>query len=389
MQIENYKKQYFEIYSNRLKTIKPWIKNRTDLEMHSSITELRNNTSFVIVGVLFIVTGTKPSIFDELENNYAYKPTNSYYSKNMKYFVEDNSGKVEIFFTKEILEKNILTSGAILGFVSEMKDDTLFVKEIIFPEEKEPISCKKIFNKKVALICNAKVDKDPERFQLAIDSINGTIGEKLDVLILVGCFFANKSNITPESIKSLQEKIKRSKVEVYVIPEIGDPVSNLIPYSSLKNVLGGSSEFLTNPCLLDNALFLPKESISDILKYKETNSEVLNSKFSDFRSKRVFNETEIVFTDEDRISAMEYSIKTRISCPSAPDTLKCVPSDFKSIFILNETPKIIFSSGEEFLEKKIGNKTFIVLPNFDESKKFVVFNLNKESETFEIDAKFN
>ncbi|EJW03455.1 hypothetical protein EDEG_02220 [Edhazardia aedis USNM 41457] len=172
--------QYNKIYIARLKNITPVItvkilndhkydncfiadiESSTDFTLHPenkiaksnknrNIEALKNDNrkNLIIIGVFFLHSCEKPNVFDEMKPLYDEfaKPLYTYYGENVKYFIEDLKGRIEIKLSdKCLMEYPLLVTGMVLGFVGFFDSLNIFcVNDIIFPSNYDDILLDKCY----------------------------------------------------------------------------------------------------------------------------------------------------------------------------------------------------------------------------------------------------
>ncbi|KAF5140962.1 hypothetical protein G9O61_00g009520 [Vairimorpha ceranae] len=145
----NFTNQYNNTYKIRLVTLRPLISKPQSIDICNRIHDLNKQTEkCFIIGILFISSDLKTTIFDKLNTNkkkVEFKKS-TYISKDIKYFVEDETGRIEIMLNSK--QKDFLCTGMCLGFIGNLKNNIFNVEEIVFPnapEKKETVLTQKRF----------------------------------------------------------------------------------------------------------------------------------------------------------------------------------------------------------------------------------------------------
>ena len=85
-------------------------------------------------------------------------------------------------------------------------------------------------------------------------------------------------------------------------------------------------------------------------------------------------------TVTDELAALEMTLKSQITCPTAPDTLPCYPlgKSKEDPFIIDPQPRVYFAGNcSELQYKLLNNETQLILcvPTFSKTKEAVLVNL--------------
>lgn len=333
MSIE-YTHQYYKLYQSRLEYLSPLIRSKIPQAVDSLSRIQTTDCEVYFIGVLFIVSGCKPSIFDELSLHGKEEHTDTYYTSDMKYFVEDSTCHVEI----TVQCADILSSGMVLGFKGVKSNGSITVSDIIYPCTITPTS--NILNR-VCVLSDIQVDITLSELHVLFNYIK----DRVDSVYLIGPIF---NNITESNCRLLIENIHKvlsiiSNISIFIIPELGDIGTDILPYIDLHNFIRfNTAQYLCNPTISNNILILPQCTVIDILRYKYNDNALINKNFSDYRSERVHINIKREYSTEEYKEAVQQIIKCGHCAPTAPDTLRCTSYSGKDDpFILKDTPHTI------------------------------------------------
>lgn len=360
--------QYFKIYRDRLAILKPEFKS-LNAKRYTEI----GTQSCIIVGVLFMVSDLKPSIFDELK--YSGKKGGTYYSKDAKWFLEDESDKIELL---NVPGSVLLSSGMVVGVSGRQGKKGCFeVEKIHFPPDvaqcDRPAKRVKIDEGRILLVSSVRFDENRVRFK---EHLNYTMAHyKVRAIVLIGDIFTSR---TCGGVKELERLLKKFKVQVITVPGQCDPTSSLHPQEPIhKRIMDFHN--LENPDFIDidghTFLLTSGSSIEDLLKYQSNKLHDVQADQSEYRmhlAKDVHKQ--VSHTTKAYFKAMETILKCRITCPSAPDTLHALPETENGFVIQKSVDFFISGSGPAFGVKKVGRVYMVCLPRYGETGQFVLFD---------------
>lgn len=332
--INEFENQYNLTYVNRIKHFLPILKDRMckiwDCKHFSSLDEL--NISYIkcsIVGVIFVSSANKPTIFADLKGKSQVHST--YLDGKNKYFIEDASGRVQI----ELKKDKKLATGMVVGLLGKKNSEGLFVVEdICFPGNiiKDHTKLKgKIFIAS-GLGINAS-NFNLEKIRLL------THATKSDKIILLGPLFDDKF----DENANIEENFKKIGNNVIILPGLGDPTSNIFPLKPLHKRIFGNHDFKHNPCITninDSTLILTSgEDINDLRKYFDA--------------------------DFDEIDAMKTILEGGYLCPTSPDSLRSEPfSDSDPFFIDRHVDYFIVGNSNIARAVDYNGTVLITVPKF-------------------------
>ncbi|ELA46637.1 hypothetical protein VCUG_01863 [Vavraia culicis subsp. floridensis] len=334
--------QYNQTYVTRLVKMRPLInlsacKNATILPNLSESSNANGPVAFV---ALLYVDGTnKETIFDEtglINKERVVKPY-----ENLTYYVEDESCRVEVIFEPE----GLFVTGQVLGFLAEKNTHSLTIKDVIYPEQLEQTGQPE--HDVICFIADLKIRNSMGELNVVIDYISNS--KRVTDLVIIGDLF---DEVTKENADLLTQFIENFGADTFIIPNTNDPTNKLLPQQPISNrLIDYNCLFLPSPAQFETGtkmLFIPPVAVNDIKLYGETSA----------------------------IKIMKMLVRTRHICPTAPDTVGCIPYKDEDPFILNEMPDYVFTLGDKF-EKEIGKITYFVLPSFSKTKKVIILTLDK------------
>lgn len=336
--------QYNQTYTTRLSCVRPLINLSTlnDAKIVKSLSEAANVEGYVaFVAILYIDALNKETIFDEYFFGKKERTIKEY--ENFTYYVEDESCRVEVIFEAD----GLFVTGQALGFLAYKDSLTLTIKDVIYPEELKPEN--RVANNNICFISDLKIGNGVGELQITMDYIKKN--KEISDLVIMGDLFRE---FTDENVNWLIQFIKILDVNTFIIPNTNDPTNILLPQKPIhKRLINASCQFLSNPAQFTagrNMLFVPPVSVQDIKLYKQEKS----------------------------INILKMLLKTRQICPTAPDTIGCIPYKEIDPFVLESAPEYVFTIDDDFESEK-DKVNFFVIPSFSKSKKAVVLNMSKNT----------
>lgn len=378
--------QYNATYQARLKHFKPIIKKAIEAKWGglslSSLFEINETTELSTVqGLLYVSSHLKPSILDEINDKRVKTETRTYYSDDVTYFAEDESGRIEIQFENrdEIYKKyKVISTGMVMGFRGFQYEKSIFrVSDLCFPGN---IPGNRVQNAghRVCLASSFGMKDDNFNFEKMRIILQYLGTEDIDEFILMGSFFSNEidgPNLDLEKLNALCNTVKQKLV---LIPSLGDPTSKVLPQKPLHRKM-----FESYPILLPNpSVFLIEsyrclvssgENVEDLLKYFPCKLEQVQN--SQTNTDKVLDEP-ITFTVEHFLDAMESIMNCQYMCPTSPDTLKSEPIDAEDPFILNQHCSMFFcgNAPEAGVRMMNGGTCLVAVPSFKRSGSVMLFD---------------
>ncbi|KAF7682534.1 DNA polymerase subunit delta-2 [Astathelohania contejeani] len=347
-----YDAQYNLTYKLRLSKLRKRIPvfDKWGIEPLPSIINITSGVKCAIIGTLFVSSNLKPSIFKELSGN--NKEMLSYCSESNKYFLEDDTGRIEVQF-EDTLPRGIWpVTGMVVGLLGqEINNGKFIASDISIPGYIRPIDSKG--NGIICLISGLELSAHTTiKLKILLDYINGCFTTPINIteFILLGNTATNISDF--DTICPYFNK------KITIIPDLKDPSSNIFPIQPLhKKLFKYSIESFSNPSFVTigkkSFLFCSNIFVKDLIKYNP---------------------------DMDYLSAMEFLLQLQCVGPTAPDTIMCTPSIDKPDFIIeNGVNYFILSSESTFVHRKFNNTSLFCLPKFSRTGEVIILNLEDDS----------
>jgi DNA polymerase delta subunit 2 len=369
--------QFNKLYKTRFNNIQPFIKTESKIPICKSLFEVNKHKDEVfIIGTLFVASDLKQTIFYKINKNPNSEKisSNTYCSSEIRYFIEDDTGKVELQFDN--LDE-LITTGMVLGFRGKHVDSVFKVYEIVFPEaiKSEP----KKFDGKIAFISNLLVDQDNNLVHLKIIFDYLTI-KNIETVVLVGNYFEKDFNL-------FKNFIDNGKLNLILLPEYKDFECTTFPLSSIHpKLFDVNSISHNNPSIfnISNLTFGITSSfiIRDLLKYIPQELEGIQSHPDTYRMHLEENKIENVQTEnkfensDNIIKGLLALIKARHLCPNAPDTVPCTPFSKSDEFFIDSPLDFLIVKDDDFKISKCHktNTTVFTIPDFAKSKEIVILD---------------
>lgn len=387
----SFENQFNKTYKIRLKTLRQYFEQNIENNVLDTILDLNTTKSIcVITGILFISTDLKTTIFDKLkqnENDFDIKKK-TYFSKDIKYFLEDETGRIELQIPKNF--ENFIATGMCLRVLGCINFNKFEVKDIYFPKKWILKKKSKSETVKIAFASGINIDfslQNRNYLKIIIDYLylNG-----IDKLVLFGNFFDKDFEI-------FKNFIDNSFIEIILVPDYGDFNCKTFPLLPVhKKLFKKEVISLMNPCNFkihnEEFLFTSLFIIKDLFKYLPQNIDCIQESGDGLRMHLIREPIEYNFNDyhnkESFLKVISGLFNCRIMCPTAPDTISCIPYDEKEIFFIENIPNyfVVPNYDNIFLEKLIGFETYVLtVPNFKNTHKIVVLDIStQEIEIIEI-----
>uniref|UniRef100_A0A6A7G6P8 DNA polymerase delta small subunit isoform X2 n=2 Tax=Hirondellea gigas TaxID=1518452 RepID=A0A6A7G6P8_9CRUS len=411
--------QFAHLYFSRLLQLRKIVANRAiekwgrNIPLLEHITLLKDGEC-VIIGTFFKKMKLKARILDEYSENFKAAEINDFdnlVSSDDVLIIEDVEGRIDV--------KNLPPEKWITGIVVALKGrqvrSEFVVSDICIPELPKQLplppklrafldssSCSSMndddidqstqnSSRFVALMSGFQIgDKrtNPLPFQMMIDYISGFLGSEQEQEFcskIVRVIIAGNSLVeyhpdiddmsrkqreadTPvtrplQQLDLLMTQLS-SSVPVDLMCGPSDPSNFSLPQQPFHRCLFPSSTTFdsfhraSNPHALtiDDISFLGTsgQNIDDMRKYA-------------------------TFTNE--FEALEGTLRWRVICPTAPDTLGCHPSVKEDVFVIDECPHVYFAGNQKEFSTKLfcENGRFVRLiniPSFAETHSIVLLDLN-------------
>lgn len=361
----NYEHQFSRMYDARLAELRPYIVSSAravdGTRVLDSILDAKAKSSggeYVIIGTLFIVSDLKSSIFDKMDGrsrNVRDVGSRTYYSQDIKYFLEDSSGRIELEFRdmEEIYRRHfVISTGMCVGTRGTFTDRGKFlVSDVVFPStyarECVESSRDRRGTGKVCFMSGVEIDTENTnraRLMVIIDHLR-TLG--VEEYIVIGSIFAQAASIGPALFSDLDDVFGYTGTKVTLIPDINDFGARVLPLTPTHPKLFKSEiSSVFNPCRLalcgSKAMVTTSFVVRDLLRYLPQNTGHVQHGFSEY--KMHVDETMLGdYRPEDMedvgsntTDAMATLLSASHICPTAPDTIMSAPFVDRDPFVITE-----------------------------------------------------
>ncbi|WEL39468.1 DNA polymerase delta regulatory subunit B [Encephalitozoon hellem] len=405
LSLVNYEHQFNRTYDARLTELKPYVMRSARalgvgpvLDSILDAEQEPGDRKSVIVGTLFIVSDLKPTIFDKIDRKskeIKKIEAKTYYSRGMKYFLEDGSGRIELEFPdiSRVYQRNfVISTGMCIGVSGVMAERGRFLAEdILFPfsyPRDLPISKSLSSGKKICFISGPSIsseNKSRERMMVIIDYLR-TVGVK--EYIMIGGFFDESKEVDKHMLSSLDDVLRYVEGRIDLVPNIKDFGSRVLPLLPIHPKLFTSPvKTNTNPCRLEvdnrNVLITTRFVIEDLLKYLPQDLGDVQGKSFEYKMhldmEKIDGAVPRSMSNEGNIvSALAVLMKAGHICPTAPDTIQSVPFSGRDPFVVTEqVDYFCVGDTDEFLEGRSedGTTLFFTIPRFTKRHEVVVLDM--------------
>jgi DNA polymerase delta subunit 2 len=393
----NYEAQFNQVYRQRLEKLRPHIARsleRTGRGVLQSLVDAESVGVCAIIGTLFIVSDLKPCIFDSLDRkSKKLEDVNrmTYYSEDIKYFVEDQSGRIELEFAdaRRIYQKRfVLATGMCLGLVGSLTGKGRFlVVDVVFPfdcaegrREKIAVGGKVCF---VSGLLIGRNNRNRERL-LAMADFLGSVG--IDEYVLLGGMFSANSQ---SMLREMDSLLTRIKGRVTLIPSLGDLDSRALPLSPPHpKLFKAPVQTMHNPTQfsISGQRFLATTFfvIEDLLRYLPQSARNIQGIHAEYKMHineeelGRFKPADLVHESKNVLGGMKVLLDAGHVCPTAPDTLVSSPCDSEDMFVLNKEIDYFCVGDSDRFDHEVLEDLGIVLftvPSFDRTGEALVLDM--------------
>eukprot|EP00835_Amoeboradix_gromovi_P000926 NODE_35_length_31537_cov_0.293403.p8 type:complete len:374 gc:universal NODE_35_length_31537_cov_0.293403:16700-17821(+) len=348
----DYFKQYSNLYFCRLNQAKMNLKELDTLEKVSDIVR-HNSEEVCVLGTVFQ---------DKKIHDYSKVDELEYLDV---YYLEDEYSRI-------LLDRNshTLISGTVIGVRGTVKNDTLVVKEIVYPyDPKNGIAKKVEFEKPwILLVSGMEIQSSEDSIKLSAlyHLLSGhdiqfpvEILQELETIAIVGNSF---HDLTQESIGNMNDFVGEISQyhNVLLVPSNNDPTTVSWPNKPMPpHLFPKATKSVTsveNPARFDSngleIIFSSGDAVNKI-------HSILNIKSQN--------------VSKDEIKRL--LIQCRHLAPCCPDTLPCIPSFEEDPLYLTNIPDVLFignQAKEGILQ--VGSCTVVSIPSFKSTGKVVLYN---------------
>lgn len=376
--------QYNTTYQTRLRHFKPIVKRVVEakwgMQPLSSLFEVNETTGLsAIQGLLYVSSRLKPSIFEEINDKRARTEAETYYSDEITYFVEDESGRIEVQFENrdEIYEKyRVISTGMAMGFLGfQYEKSTFRVTDLCFPGNIRACSNQNA-GRRVCLASCLGIGDGNFNFEKMRIILHYLGTQDIDEFILMGGLFPAETegeSLALEKVNALCNTVKKKLV---LVPNLNDPTSKILPQRPLhRRMFDSEPVLLPNPSLFvsegSTYLLSSGENVKDLMKYFPCAEQVRCSQTGAEETAGEHSHGVERFLD-----AMETIMHCQYMCPTSPDTLKSEPIGAEDPFILEQHCSVFFcgdapDAGARTID---GGTCLVAVPSFERSGCVVLFD---------------
>eukprot|EP01102_Stenamoeba_stenopodia_P003891 TRINITY_DN14011_c0_g1_i1.p1 TRINITY_DN14011_c0_g1~~TRINITY_DN14011_c0_g1_i1.p1 ORF type:complete len:491 (+),score=111.38 TRINITY_DN14011_c0_g1_i1:187-1659(+) len=415
----SYSAQYAPLYFARLKTMRPWLKEKAekkwkkkDIPLVPRILELKEGERCYVIGTIFKDMPLKPSVLAEYAKERAIlppPPRESYVSDGDSLILEDDTGgRVALVGASESsLPVESFVSGMVIAVKGTLVHGELEVEEICIPDLApqqnaiQPKANSSSSSKFVALVSGlqfGRAECSRLSVQLLFDYIGGFLGSsqeqefqsRITRVILAGNSFAESISTPIDNSNSWrankQQKIEAGRINEAALEAMKELDRSLASLSSSVHVdiMAGATDPSNfnmpqqpmNPCLFPHSYILP----SFLAVTNPYSCEIDNVSFLGTSGQPIDNIHKYM-KPTSRIQSLEDTLRWRHLAPTAPDTLGCYPFENDDPFIIYSTPNVFFAGNQpEFDTKLIEGDDgqivrLILVPEFYKTQTIVLVNL--------------
>lgn len=379
--------QYNATYQARLRHFKPIVERAVEakwgMQPLSSLFEINETTELsAIQGLLYVSSHLKPSIFEEINDKRENAEARTYYSDKITYFVEDESGRIEVQFENkdDIYKKyRVVSTGMAIGFLGVQHEKSVFrVTDLCFPGNINADDNQNVGRRVCIASCIGIRDSNFnfEKMRIILHYLDT---ENIDEFILMGGFFPSEIEGEGPALDKINALCNTAKQRLVLVPNLNDPTSKILPQRPLHKRM-----FSSEPILLSNPTFFVSEGCRYLLSSGENVKDLL--KYFPYKSEQVLlhSQTCAEMTDREHmihdvecfLDAMESIMNCRYMCPTSPDTLKSEPIGAEDPFIIERHCNVFFcgdapSSGARKID---GGTCLVAVPNFEQSGSVMLFD---------------
>ncbi|XP_023245550.1 DNA polymerase delta small subunit-like [Copidosoma floridanum] len=403
---DSYMKQFASLYVKRLDELSSVLKQKVREKWGSNVDliplselENQNGKRCVIIGTLYKHQTNKPSILQELSEEHqmtAPAPKVHYCLEEDQLFLEDQTSRIKLTGDKVDVKESV--TGVVCAVIgAENKKSTFEVEDWCFPgclPQKE-ISSKPVG--KLVILSGLELATNPPDLSLSllVEWISGLAGtteyQKNEAFIV-------RVVIAGNSIKACADQ----HLSKGLLSGRAEDAANANNMSEGKERLDTLLETLGSNCYVTilpgqfdvTTLMMPQNamhpgSFPKARRFKSING-VTNPWIGTISDRIVVGTAGLPIQDIQKVCGLstvepiewlQRSVEWRHLCPTAPDTIPCIPFCKSDPFILRECPDIYFAGNMEKYDTRLyqGNEgqkiRLICVPKFANDKTAVLVDL--------------
>nr|AGE96437.1 DNA polymerase delta small subunit [Encephalitozoon cuniculi] len=402
----NYEHQFNRTYDARLMELRPYIirsaKASGTTPVLDAILDIemgRGGERCVIVGTLFIASDLKPTIFDRIDRKskkIKEIEAKTYHTQEVKYFLEDGSGKIELEFLdmKAVYRKHfVISTGMCIGVTGRMAEKGRFLAEdVLFPfSSPRGLPCTPRSqgpSQKLCFVSGLSIgggNKNRERMMVIADYLR-MVG--VHEYVIIGCLFGGPREVDRQILSELDGILGYLGTSISLVPNIGDFGSRILPLEPIHPKLFASPVTShPNPSSLvvdgKRILVTTRFVVEDLLKYLP--QDLRDVQGEAFEYKMHLDMAEIgnlvprnMADEKNIINALSTLVKVGHVCPTAPDTLQSVPFSEKDPFVVtDQTDYFCVGDTDRFLDgqSEDGATLLFTVPRFSRKHEVVILDM--------------
>lgn len=399
VQTKSFSQQFAAIYYARLKMLRANLtavakrekaNDPSVLRVCDKTLEIVKGEKCIIIGTLYKEMDGKPTIMDEYKEKTNEAKPEHYRGDSDHLLLEDDEGRVQL--------SGGATQSMVTGVIAAIKgcegEGGVFeVEEMYFPSPvPQPTLPEGAGKGRFVVLVSGLQFGDPKNnplpTQMFVDYVTGFLGGSQDQHLAASIeriIIAGNSLHRPKGLAESQASYrakKSDKNEMMVPLKEFDLFLTQMAASSQVDVMAGASDpsnFTLPQQPLHPCLFPSSRTYSTMTT--QTNPCLIRSgDFSLLGSSGQNLDDLVLYSDHDRMTLLESTLRWRVIAPSAPDTLGCYPFQNDDPFVITESPHVYFAGNQPEFQSKLvegsGGRTRLVLvPDFSTTHTCVLVNL--------------
>eukprot|EP01083_Nonionella_stella_P067767 179467_1 len=388
---------YFARFAQLRKEVEMEAKKKwgSSILIGSRLTKIPSDTECIAIGMIFKKMKLKPRALDEYLDNFKapeLPPSGSLVSDDDSLVLEDSEGRIELTG----MDTSKWVTGVVVALKGYQNHGADFVVEDVcvpgLPPQK-PLSEEKPPGSRFVVLTSGfqigKASTEILPFQMMIDYVTGFLGggqeqqfcSKIVRVIVAGNSLV-ECEVDLDDISTSKRNRKDSpvttplreldlyltqlvaSVPVDLMPGASDPTNYSLPQQPLHRSLLPSAGTYDSLGRVSNPHKLEVDGIS-FLGSSGQNIDDINR----------------LCLLDDNLEALANTLRWRLLCPSAPDTIACHPETDDDRFVLTDCPHVYFAGNQKKFATKLleeDGKTvrLINIPSFSESHTVVMLDLD-------------